>query len=191
MLINQDNHNMKVSKLADAIGVVYNATQNLPCYNILEEYYPCADITGCGPSNDPNSLSWDYQSCTEIISNVDTNNVTDMFPPAPFNFTRLIEYCKWRWNVIPDPTHIPETYNYTLSSRIIFSNGLYDPWFPGGVQKSLNSQDVYAIHIPQAAHHLDLRGSDPADPIPVVLAREKEASIINKWLNQFSTKHMD
>ena len=37
-----------MERLAVAIGVVYNATKDLPCYDISAEYFPCADITGCG-----------------------------------------------------------------------------------------------------------------------------------------------
>ena len=53
----------------------------------MVRYYPCADITGCGGGvGDPDALSWDYQSCTEIVSNVDTNDITDMFPAAPYRY---------------------------------------------------------------------------------------------------------
>lgn len=34
-----------------------------------------------------------------------------------------------------------------------------------------------------AAHHLDLRGSDPSDPSDVTSTREQEANIINGWLS--------
>jgi hypothetical protein len=54
---------------------------------LMVRYYPCADITGCGGGvGDPDALSWDYQSCTEIVSNVDTNDITDMFPAAPYRY---------------------------------------------------------------------------------------------------------
>jgi len=114
-----------------AIGVEYNTTGETKCNNVLVEYYPCADITGCGGGDDPNSLSWDYQSCTEIIANIDTNGITDMFPLAPYNFTRLSEYCMAKWNVVPNPTLIPQKYNFTQATNVIYSNGLIDPWFPG------------------------------------------------------------
>lgn len=34
--------------LSQVMSVSYNTTQDLTCFNISEEYYPCADITGCG-----------------------------------------------------------------------------------------------------------------------------------------------
>ena len=42
--------------------------------------------------------------------------------------------------------------------------------------------DVIALQMKSAAHHLDLRGSDPSDPADVTSTREQEASIINGWL---------
>eukprot|EP01106_Pelomyxa_sp_JSP_P005085 TRINITY_DN180_c0_g1_i11.p1 TRINITY_DN180_c0_g1~~TRINITY_DN180_c0_g1_i11.p1 ORF type:complete len:158 (-),score=33.09 TRINITY_DN180_c0_g1_i11:106-579(-) len=128
-------------------------------------------------------MSWDYQSCTQLVSNVDTNNVTDMFPPYPYNYDELKAYCYTQWGAVPDPQYLHRTYNIAESSRIIFSNGLLDPWFPGGVLQSKVTQEQYSISISLAAHHLDFYGSDPAhDPQSVVDARNKEESIITQWL---------
>eukprot|EP01096_Ripella_sp_DP13-Kostka_P014316 TRINITY_DN6430_c0_g3_i1.p1 TRINITY_DN6430_c0_g3~~TRINITY_DN6430_c0_g3_i1.p1 ORF type:complete len:537 (+),score=216.95 TRINITY_DN6430_c0_g3_i1:76-1611(+) len=171
-----------VQALALAIGVEYNISGEATCNNVIQEYYPCADITGCGGGDDPNSLSWDYQSCTEIIANIDTNGITDMFPAAPYNFTRLIEYCSTKWNVVPQPTLIPQKYNFTQATNVIYSNGLLDPWFPGGVLKNITGQSVTALQMHGAAHHLDLRGSDPNDPKSVRQVRQQEANIILGWL---------
>ena len=41
----------------------------------------------------------------------------------------------------------------------------------------------------EAAHHLDLRGSDPADPPSVVTVRNQERQIINGWLNAHAEKY--
>ena len=170
--------------MGQTIGVYYNSTLDLPCFNISAEYYPCADITGCGGGvGDPDAMSWDYQSCTEIVANVDTNGVTDMFPPAPYNFDNLVLYCQYTWGVTPDPLKIPTMYNYTTSSRIIYSNGFLDPWWPGGLETS-NIPSIIPIHMKTAAHHLDLRGSDPADPSDVTNARIQETGIINAWLSE-------
>ena len=91
----------------------------MTCFNISEEYYPCADITGCGGGvGDPDAMSWDYQSCTELIADVDTNGVTDMFPSAPYNFASLSQYCKDTWGVQPDPFKLPHKYNYTTAYTV-------------------------------------------------------------------------
>ena len=45
-----------------------------------------------------------------------------------------------------------------------------------------------AIIIPEGAHHLDLRGSDPNDPTSVVKARELEKQFIEKWIASAKTK---
>merc|ERR1712137_573871 len=184
MKANVQATNNYVFSLGQAAGVWYNQSSSvISCFNISDEYYPCADITGCGGGvGDPDAMSWDYQSCTEIVANVDTNNVTDMFPPAPYNFDNLVEYCQTKWGVTPDPLKIPTMYNYTTSSRIIFSNGFLDPWWPGGVLTSIEGSDIIAFQMRGAAHHLDLRGSDPNDPDDVTQTRVQEAQIINTWL---------
>ena len=61
----------RLERMRAALGVAYNMSGAIvTCYNISVEYYPCADITGCGGGDgDPEALSWDYQSCTELVSN--------------------------------------------------------------------------------------------------------------------------
>ncbi len=56
--------NTIVNNLGKAIGICsYNNTGTSACFDIASEYYPCADITGCGGGiDDPDALSWDYQS---------------------------------------------------------------------------------------------------------------------------------
>ena len=70
---------------------------------------------------------------------------------------------------------------------MICSNGLKDPWSSGGVVKSI-SDSVISVLIPEGAHHLDLRGSNPLDPASVVDARQKHRTNIQKWINQASAK---
>eukprot|EP00053_Salpingoeca_punica_P007734 m.70486 g.70486 ORF g.70486 m.70486 type:complete len:486 (-) comp14302_c1_seq1:444-1901(-) len=176
-----------VGRATQGLGLALNVAYNLssapvPCHDLDQEFLECADITGCG-SPGPDAYSWDYQSCTEIVSNIDTNGVTDMFLPFPYDWPALVKYCKNRWNVTPDPLKIPTMYNITAesASNIIFTNGLLDPWWPGGVLSDL-SPTLRAFQIEGGAHHLDLRGSDPADPPSVVLVREASKGIILGWI---------
>lgn len=68
------------------------------------------------------------------------------------------------------------------ASNIVFSNGLMDPWSGGGVLRTPNDK-ISIIIIPDTAHHLDLRGSNPNDPESVKGARQKEILAIQKWLH--------
>jgi len=64
---------------------------------------------------------------------------------------------------------------------IFLSNGLLDPWSSGGVLYNLSSSTV-AVIIPEGAHHLDLRASNPADPVSVRTARYVHRKFIRLWL---------
>ena len=56
-----------------------------------------------------------------------------------------------------------------------------DPWHNGGPLTDI-SDSVVAVIIAEGAHHLDLRGSDPADPDSVKQGRFLEIQNIVKWL---------
>lgn len=73
------------------------------------------------------------------------------------------------------------------------SNGLLDPWSAGGVVRNM-SDSVVAVLIPEGAHHLDLRGQNPADPPSVRGARRLHRQNIKKWIKQHwstSVSHME
>jgi len=71
---------------------------------------------------------------------------------------------------------------------LILSNGALDPWYPMGVLPGPicpEGRDITCLLIDDAAHHLDLRGSDPKnDPPAVVIARLVESNIITKWVDE-------
>jgi lysosomal Pro-X carboxypeptidase len=69
-------------------------------------------------------------------------------------------------------------------SNIIFSNGELDPWHAGGVLTTINSQSISLV-IADAAHHLDLRLPNAADPESVTQARQIETEWIAKWIDQY------
>merc|ERR1719226_121232 len=69
------------------------------------------------------------------------------------------------------------------ASNIVFTNGLLDPWSSGGVLRTI-SKSVVSLIIPEGAHHLDLRGADPADPPSVTKARNIERQYIKKWIEE-------
>jgi len=168
--------------LAAAVAMAY-ATPDTKCFDMYEIFIECADQTGCGTGGD--AIAWDYQICTQLLSFVSTNNVTDMFPAYSWNLTDANQYCQKTYGVQPDVDFIPIAFGGLdlgrVTSRIIFSNGLRDPWHGGGFLKDL-SETLPAVVIPTGAHHLDLRGANPEDPQDVTAARLKEKAFIKQWL---------
>eukprot|EP01102_Stenamoeba_stenopodia_P015749 TRINITY_DN5409_c0_g1_i1.p1 TRINITY_DN5409_c0_g1~~TRINITY_DN5409_c0_g1_i1.p1 ORF type:complete len:519 (-),score=130.27 TRINITY_DN5409_c0_g1_i1:105-1610(-) len=159
--------------LIDGMQIYFNYTgQSGSCFNM--------SVVSTGAlGND----AWDYQACTQIILVMGSNNVTDFFPPAPWNVTLLSEYCEEAWHVNPD-IYWATTFGYSDlngTSNIIFSNGMLDPWRGGGVQTTY-APDLPAILIEGGAHHLDLRTPNPADPASVIEAREMEINYLQAWI---------
>merc|ERR1712117_382357 len=75
--------------------------------------------------------------------------------------------------------------NVSQTSNIIFSNGKLDPWAVGGVFDNEANPTIYTILIEDAAHHLDLRSSNSADPDSVKEARAAEFMIVESWLKNY------
>ena len=70
--------------------------------------------------------------------------------------------------------------------NVVFSDGEKDPWRVGGVPDNASaiSPDGSVVHIliDGAAHHQDLRATDPRDPESVRAAKRLEAAHIRRWL---------
>nr|XP_022323280.1 lysosomal Pro-X carboxypeptidase-like [Crassostrea virginica] len=156
-----------------AMNVYYNYTGSTPCFDIGDSNVPNLGISG-----------WDYQSCTEMVAPSCSTGKTDMFEKSDWDFSAYTNGCLKNWKVKPNINWIETQYwgkNLSAASNIIFSNGLLDPWSSGGVLKS-QSDSVVAIVIPNGAHHLDLRGSNKADPADVISARNLEKKYIASWI---------
>ena len=187
--------------VAKAAGMYFNGTANneLKCFNISDEFVQCADQTGCTPG--VGTIAEDYQLCTEIVYQMNTNNISDMFPPRKWELSNLTQYCNDKYGVKPNPSWMQlwfplNIHNEIINgketevsmSNIIFSNGLIDPFRGGGYMKS-PGYGMPAIVIPQAAHHLDLRSANPADPPSVTQARYNETQLMKKWLDEHFEMH--
>ncbi|XP_015114926.1 lysosomal Pro-X carboxypeptidase [Diachasma alloeum] len=130
---------------------------------------------------------WHYQVCTELVINLCTDGVRDMFYPEPFNFEEFSDECQRKFGVTPQPGLACKIYgcsDFNAASNIVFSNGLLDPWHVGGVLKNV-SDSVIAVIIPEGAHQFDLAGSRPEDPKSVIEARNVHRTFISRWIQQY------
>ncbi|KAL5107863.1 hypothetical protein TcWFU_006334 [Taenia crassiceps] len=176
--------------LREAIGVFYDLNSG-SCFDYKSQYIDCADVTGCGLGND--SIAWDFQACTEIHL-YDPSNATsnDLFPSLPKSLTDVNVYCFKKYGVRLSEKQLLTAFgpvsNWKTASNIVFSNGNLDPWMKGGILDDV-SKSVIALQIKGGAHHLDLRGSNSADPPSVKVARQEEIEAISGWLEEYRNSH--
>lgn len=162
-----------VEQIAKAVTVYYNYDGRYSCFNISE-----GDI-----GLDDNL--WGFQACTEMIMPMCSRKGESMFPESAWDLKAYSEYCENTFQRSPRPSWAVTHYGarqVIWSSNIIFSNGRLDPWGPGGVFFNQGNPSVYPFFIDDAAHHLDLRASNPADPDGVKAARAAEKWIVWNWI---------
>eukprot|EP00916_Digyalum_oweni_P009468 GHVL01015983.1.p1 GENE.GHVL01015983.1~~GHVL01015983.1.p1 ORF type:complete len:438 (+),score=149.59 GHVL01015983.1:82-1314(+) len=134
---------------------------------------------------DVDMKGWDYLACTSQNFKLGSNG--HMFLPQIWNQTEVDLECEKKYSVKPD-TEWAVTFTGNRQewdencSKIIFSNGEFDPWRSGGVL-NITSSDCLALNIPQGAHHLDLRLPQDSDPQGVKNVRKIEIKTIHEWLN--------
>ena len=138
--------------------------------------------------------AWYYLACTEVIHPIAANNVTDMFPPQRWSLGGLTSDCERRFGVRPRPQWLPDSMGMagglaalpSVTSHVIFSNGLNDPWSSQSVTSNA-SETIVAINIVGGSHHSDL-GAPPNptpsadDSAPLVEARRREIALLRSWL---------
>jgi lysosomal Pro-X carboxypeptidase len=174
------------SSIADAVGVLVNASGSLSCFPIDPNPYthPAQQYDGI----------WDYQQCTEWQPDSQwfetRGGAEDMFWPQPYNASFLVEHCAAAWNVTVTELSkgwMATSFNLpSLSgggSNIVFSMGSFDPWGSAGILTSPDPDRLLiSLNITGGAHHLDLMFSDPADPPSVTQAREVEMQLVATWI---------
>ncbi|XP_037298653.1 lysosomal Pro-X carboxypeptidase-like [Manduca sexta] len=174
------NESLTDKKLLEAIGKVI-----LVFVNNQKE---CLNYTEGASYRFEHIIGWSFQACTEIITPMCATGVTDMFEPSPWSFAEHVELCHNMYDVYPRHDMARIEYGgarLEAASNIVFSNGLRDPWAAGGILKDINDS-VKAVVLDDAAHHLDLMASNPADPPSVKMARHVHKDNIRKWINEFN-----
>ncbi|XP_055851394.1 lysosomal Pro-X carboxypeptidase-like isoform X2 [Episyrphus balteatus] len=136
--------------------------------------------------------AWSFQRCTELITGMCEGTNNNMFPPDNNNLQEEIKGCKSTYD-LPVERYVNRIRDHfgveklKTATNIIFSNGLLDPWSAAGVLRTPNDESI-VINIPEGAHHIDLRYSNPLDPPSVTQAREVEELYLKKWIRQFRRK---
>lgn len=170
--------------VAQAVAVVGNATP-VSCNDIDPNPYtsPASNMDGI----------WDYQRCNELQPDSfwfsTYGSDSDMFWYQPENISFTLTHCMDEYNVVPPLTWMTQAFNLPIfhggTSRIIFSNGEYDPWGAAGIQISPNPEiDLVSVFVPEGAHHLDLMFSNPMDPIQVTNVRTYEMQMVRAWVTE-------
>jgi thymus-specific serine protease len=131
---------------------------------------------------------WMYQSCTEFGYFEDcTENC--VLPKKYFNSNYSANLCSSLFGIHYEQVEknvfqTNEKYggNHLAGSRIIFVNGLVDPWSKLSVLRDL-SNDLIAITIANGSHCID-EGSGPILYPVSEAAREETFQILSRWLGR-------
>ncbi|KAJ8603273.1 hypothetical protein CTAYLR_006955 [Chrysophaeum taylorii] len=160
---------------------------------VLGTSEPCTPALSEGPGgvpgDGPGPGSWGYQSCTQTLHQFDSSTRIREYV---FSLATQDETCTNLYGLAPNTTALTDIYGgYALPntlSRVFFSNGLLDPWSGGGFfpefYPNATEKNAFCV-MPNAAHHLDLRAPNPADPPDVARCRAEAKHTLEAWIADF------
>ena len=166
--------------LAAAADVYFNYDQQAVCLDIFTSHDGGVDQNG-----------WNMLYCNEIPQPFASSKWYSMFPSFTWDEPGTTDWCQVTYGLTPQYNWVFDYFgglnvakDFMKLSNVIFSNGVLDPWKSGGVLTAPNA-NVVSLLIDEAAHHLDLRAPNAADPAPVTAARQTEMAAIASWINQY------
>jgi len=179
-----------IGALFAAASVFYNVSQQEKCFKIPK-------TTGSKSNDRFSGKLWTYQWCKSMLPEefyFTMNGKDDMFFKYndPFSVEQVSKACsKAIKGLKTDPLKIRKRYGSPPQflgsvSRIVFSNGLLDPWHTGSVTSispEQQTRDLHVLNIPSGAHHVDLMFTNPGDAPDVTAARKQQVQIISSWLD--------
>ncbi|KAM9249321.1 putative serine protease K12H4.7 [Dugong dugon] len=133
---------------------------------------------------------WLYQCCTEFGYFFTTDFKNHSFSGLPLRY--YVKKCSdvfgLEFNNDSLVQSVMATNRYyggfnVSGSKIIFSNGSNDPWYPMGITKDI-SKDLPAVFIKGEAHCGDMLQPQDTDSAELIQAREKIFQILQKWLKK-------
>jgi pimeloyl-ACP methyl ester carboxylesterase len=151
------------------------------------------DWTGGG--NGVAGLAWDFQTCSDLVVQAGFSEKS-MFPVREWTYEWLTQHCQSRFGRDPAPSRLVDKFYFqkenlsSITSHIIFTNGLNDGWSAGSILESL-SDTLIAINIPSGAHHSDLSGAGPSerDPPDMWATFGQVTDILGTWLDELKASH--
>lgn len=172
-----EDNEAQLQALLEGAAIFYNATGAAgTCFNIS---------TLGNKETTEDSLKWNYIYCSGVFQTFGRDGKSDMYWESPWNSTAAQESCMSELGILPDPLWISQRFGGwnigKTASRILFSNGGFDPWARGGITESL-SPELPAILIPEVGHHMDLFWARSDDPPSIIAARAAEMAWVRIWL---------
>jgi len=176
-LTNPDGNDQELATdMQKALNLFWNYTGEVGCVDLRQK-------TPTGIVGYPGYL---FQLCSGL-SSPGCSNGTDMFPVQKFDPAYFSDFCYGLYGVRPDPRHATIEFGsdkIAFASNIIFSNGNLDPASAGAIDRRPPGADdsIIVLNIDKAAHHLDLRAANDADPDSLKEVRKQETEIIKCWV---------
>ena len=173
-----------LTALQESTSVYFNYTGAYPCTN-LSDWEGTGSLDGFG---------WNVLACNQLAMPISFNE-NSMFIPQQFNYDFYTALCQKEFGLTPDyewALRFFGGYNidkdFLATTNIIFSNGQFDPWRAGGLNKNVTADGSgVALYIEGGAHHLDLRPPNAQDPATVTEARDIEMANIKRWIAEYQS----
>ncbi|CAH8849491.1 unnamed protein product [Trichobilharzia szidati] len=127
----------------------------------------------------------------EMTTPMCASGPVNIMPPLNWDLKAFSTDCQSRYGVTPRVNwSTVEFWNKSVSTttNVVFSNGEIDPWFAFSITNNSHVPLATVINIADAAHHLDLRSPNPADPESVVKARDIEKQKIIQWIKEWKVR---
>jgi len=175
-------HGMGVRGLRAAVGLFMNATGKVPCWRVparMDAFYDGL---------------WDRMWCGSLMPQ-ETYFATrgapwDMFRAAPLDWRAVEAHCLATWGVFARKDAIFKLFGAVTAedwaaraTRIVFVNGLLDPWSAGGFARA-PSEQLPVVLLEHGAHHADLFFSHVADPPEFAVKRKVIMAHVRRFLRR-------
>lgn len=134
-----------------------------------------------------NARQWTWQTCSNLGYFQTPAEVGPKMRPDDIKIDFWKQYCQgiFDTNVFPDTAHWNTLYGGKdlAGSKIIFTNGIEDPWQHASVTETQNPDlTPIVIDCPNCAHCVELHDLKDTDAPELVAARAKVTEILGTWI---------